>query len=110
MFPNLRKLRFNSKVKIEREVLSIVNSSNFACELKLAGMTKEAVLTWRTRLSCDLGQNISDKIIENILTISRNAQIISDNSRTVFGEGAYFNNAKYRDDKNELKELLQALQ
>lgn len=106
MSKNARKLRFAAKVKIEREVLSLINSSKLASEYKLAGMTKDAVLTWKKMFADSADPSSLSKVVEKTLGISRNAHIISDNSRTVFAEGVYFNNEKYDQDISDLKIML----
>jgi len=98
-----RKLRFAAKVKIEREVLSIINSSVLAVDYKLAGMTMNAVQTWEKKLGGLVDSAILATVVDKTLSISRNAHIISDTSRSVFAEGIYFNNEKYDQDKTDLK-------
>lgn len=101
-----RKLKFSSKVKIERETLSLINSSHFSKKYKLAGMTKEAILNWENTIKTESNEDELSEIINTTLAISRNAHIISDTSKTVFAEGSYFNDDKYIKDQQKLKILL----
>lgn len=101
-----RALRFSAKVKIERQVLALVNTSALSTKHKLPGMTEEAILTWEANLEeCVKNKQLVD-VVHKLKEISRNAHIINDTSRAVFDKGLYFNNVEYKQNLNELSEIL----
>ena len=79
-----RRTRFHARIATEREVLSIVNSSDFCRDLPLAGMTSQAIADWESRAREKLEQGWAAKITDLLLEIGRRTELLADDSRDVF--------------------------
>jgi len=80
---NTRRTRFEARVSLERDFLTKVNGV-FGKSVPLAGMTRDAIDSWRDRA---VGRhcNVDVVAIAQILTeASTRAELLADNSKDVF--------------------------
>ena len=96
-----RRTRFEHRISIEREYLGPINLV-FGKVAPLAGMTAEAIKSWRGRARdfCDAGR--IDSITAILLEASKRAELLADNSKDVF-------EPQQRPRPESLGELLQEL-
>lgn len=73
--------RFQTRISIEREVLSIVNT---AMSVPLFGMTNAAIQQWRKKAESALPKEKVNTVANLLLEISKRCELMSDNSRDVF--------------------------
>jgi len=84
-FSDDRRLRFHSRIATEREILTIVNSSTLCQGLPLAGMTAAAISEWEIRAQGVLEPGKASAIVEFLLEIGKRTELLTDDSRDVFG-------------------------
>ena len=101
-----RGIRFRSRVKIEREILTIVNTSSVAEKVALAGMSFDAIQQWEKSVLSERPNARVGVVVSTLYRIAQNANIISDNNRMVFAEGKYFDTEQFNLDKIELEEQI----
>jgi len=77
-----RRSRFERRVRTEREFLSPVNQV-FGDVTPLAGMTHDAIRSWRKRAERAVGKDLSG-IAGVLVEASSRADLMADNSRDVF--------------------------
>lgn len=82
---NGRRSRFQARIATEREILTIVNSSELCRDLPLAGMTAHAIADWEGRAQAKLDQGRAARIANALLEIGRRTELLADDSRDVFG-------------------------
>ena len=80
-----RRTRFHTRIATEREILTIVNSSELCRELPLAGMTAHAIADWESRARHKLEPGYAAKVANPLLEIGRRTELLADDSRDVFG-------------------------
>ena len=83
-----RRTRFHARIATEREILTIVNSSECCRDLPLAGMTAHAIADWESRARTKLEQGRAAKVANALLEIGRRTELLADDSRDVFGVDA----------------------
>ncbi|MFC1459290.1 hypothetical protein ACETIH_21800 [Microvirga arabica] len=99
---NTRRTRFEARVGLERDFLTKVNAV-FGKSVPLAGMTRDAIESWRDR-ALERHGNIDVMAIAQILTeASARAELLADNSKDVF-------EPDYRPQPNSLDELRNLLE
>ena len=97
----IRRTRFEARVGIERDFLGEVNLV-FGNTTPLAGMTAEAIFSWRDRASEGREEKDIETIAEILLEASTRAALVADNSRDVFEEDR-------RPSEDSMLELLELL-
>lgn len=80
-----RRLRFHARITTEREILTIVNSSDACRDVPLAGMTAYAIADWEIRAKAKLEEGRASKAADFLLEIGRRTELLADDSRDVFG-------------------------
>lgn len=100
-----RRTRFQARISTEREILSIVNSSDLCGDIPLAGMTTYAIADWERHAREKLKQGSAAKIVDILLEIGRRTELLSDDSRDVFDT----NEIVQQDDIDQAKITLQVL-
>jgi hypothetical protein len=80
---NTRRTRFERRVGLEREFLTPVNVI-FGQVAPLAGMTRDAILSWRSRAEEARPDLDVTSIAGILLEASARAELLADNSRDVF--------------------------
>ncbi len=100
-----RRTRFHARIATEREILSIVNSSELCRGLPLAGMTAHAIAEWESRARDKLEQGCAAKVTDLLLEIGRRTELLADDSRDVFG----VNELVQHDDVDRAKAALREL-
>jgi hypothetical protein len=80
-----RRNRFHARIATEREILTIVNSSPLCRDVPLAGMTAHAVADWESRARDKLEVGRAAKVANVLLEIGRRTELLTDDSRDVFG-------------------------
>lgn len=81
-----RRTRFQERVRVERDFLNPVNKL-FGASAPLAGMTRDAILSWERRAKRDFPGDIVESISGIITEASRRAELLADNSRDIFEKG-----------------------
>ncbi|WP_434729885.1 hypothetical protein [Rhizobium binae] len=87
-----RSRRFEQRINIERSALEIINTSEVACEEKLAGLTAAAIESWTSRVKEGHGEGRIMRLYETLISIATEAGLLSDNSRAVFSASAAHDN------------------
>jgi len=83
MDASTRRTRFEERVRVERDFLVPVNR-RFGATTPLAGMTENAIESWRRRASeLNLGMDV-ERIAKLLLEAAARAELLADNSRDVF--------------------------
>ena len=100
---NVRRTRFEARVGIERDFLGQVNAV-FGNSAPLAGMTLEAIGSWKIRASKNHQEARIEGIARILLEASARAALLADNSRDVFEE----DRRPKQDSISELHELLRS--
>ncbi|MDB5694197.1 MAG: hypothetical protein JWO81_3260 [Alphaproteobacteria bacterium] len=78
-----RRTRFEERVRVEREFLLPVNM-RFGAEIPLAGMTADAIESWRRRAAtAGIGVDV-ERAAALLREASARAELLADNSRDVF--------------------------
>jgi hypothetical protein len=77
-----RRSRFERRVRTEREFLSPVNRV-FGDVAPLAGMTHDAIHSWRSRAERAVGRDLSG-VAGVLIEASARADLMADNSKDVF--------------------------
>ncbi|MCF1450565.1 hypothetical protein GOZ83_28190 [Agrobacterium vitis] len=78
-----RRTRFETRIKVEREFLSVVNAV-FGDDCPLSGMTVDAINHWRRR-ALDISNSDEVKNVARLLfEASSRADLMADNSKDVF--------------------------
>ena len=80
-----RRSRFHARIATEREILSIVNSSELCRDLPLAGMTAHAIEDWESRARNKLEPGCAAKVADLLLELGKRTELLADDSRDVFG-------------------------
>ena|SRR5689334_25229194 len=83
-----RRTRFENRVELEREFLTLINQK-FGNAAPLAGMTGDAIDAWRVRAREVHGSDAVDAIHDLLIEISVRAELIADHSREVFDRGGH---------------------
>lgn len=83
---NNRTKNFKNRLQIEREVLTIVNTSNKFTHL--TGLTQISISKWADKQFKLYNVELIKKIVANLLIISRSAGMIADNSRAIVSENS----------------------
>lgn len=78
-----RRTRFEARVSLERDFLTRVNSV-FGENQPLAGMTTDAIESWRQRAKARWPVADIDRIARLLLEASSRADLLADNSKEVF--------------------------
>jgi hypothetical protein len=78
-----RRTRFENRVELEREFLTCVNRK-FGDVSPLAGMTEDAIDSWRDRMRTKIDSAAVERIHHILVEISVRAELIADHSRDVF--------------------------
>lgn len=78
-----RRTRFENRVELEREFLTLINRI-FGQTAPLAGMTGDAIDAWETSARESLGRDTMKPIRDILIEISVRAELIADHSRDVF--------------------------
>ena len=78
-----RRTRFETRVNLERDFLTRVNSV-FGQSIALAGMTREAIDSWRMRTEASLSGFDVREIVQILIEASTRAALLADNSKDVF--------------------------
>lgn len=78
-----RRTRFESRIKIEREFLSVVNAV-FGQGCPLSGMTGDAINHWEKRASADAQGRSVEGIAALLREASARAELMADDSKDVF--------------------------
>jgi hypothetical protein len=99
---NVRRTRFEARVDVERDFLGTINTV-FGSYAPLAGMTMEAIVSWKVRASDNHNEAKIDGIAKILLEASARASLLADNSRDVFEE----DRRPKQNSMLELRELLQ---
>jgi hypothetical protein len=78
-----RRTRFEGRVELEREFLTPVNVA-LGSIAPLAGMTRDAIESWKIRAkNCERHEWV-DRVAEVLLEASTRAHLLADNSKDVF--------------------------
>jgi hypothetical protein len=78
-----RRTRFEARVSLERDFLSRINAV-VGQDYPLAGMTGDAIESWRTRAKAGWPAAGIDRITRLLLEASLRAELLADNSKEVF--------------------------
>lgn len=78
-----RRTRFEARVSLERDFLSRINAV-FGQAEPLAGMTLDAIESWRQRAKAASPSVDIDRISRLLLAASSRAELLADNSKEVF--------------------------
>jgi hypothetical protein len=78
-----RRTRFETRVSIEREFLTPINAV-FGSSAPLAGMTRDAIESWRRRADGVQPQATVNEVAQVLLEASARAELLADNSKDVF--------------------------
>lgn len=92
-----RRTRFEARVSLERDFLTKVNAI-FGRTIPLAGMTREAIDSWKVRAEGALEGVDVRGICQILIEASTRAELLADNSRDVF-------EADHRPQPDSLREL-----
>src|SRR4051794_18229670 len=78
-----RRTRFEARVSLERNFLTLVNQA-FGSSEPLAGMTLNAIECWRKRAKAVWPAVDMDRLARLLLAASSRAELLADNSKDVF--------------------------
>jgi hypothetical protein len=78
-----RRTRFEARVSLERDFLTRVNAI-YSHSYPLAGMTGDAINSWRTRAKAGWPAAGVDRIARLLIEASTRAELLADNSKEVF--------------------------
>lgn len=78
-----RTTRFQARIALERRFLTPVNAA-FGAQAPLAGMTAQAIESWRERAGSLFDCEIVGEISEVLIAAARRARLLVDDSREVF--------------------------
>lgn len=81
------KTRFHARTDLEREFITPINAK-FGATAVLAGMTRAAIESWRSRASTKLPHDQVSRIASLLIEAATRAEILTDDSREVFEESA----------------------
>jgi hypothetical protein len=97
-----RSRRFEQRINIERNALEIVNTSVFAKEAPLVGLTAAAINSWIKRIAGCCDERTRARLQETLTSIATETGLLSDNSRAVFSSSAAHDNQTIKSLLNEL--------
>jgi len=83
-----RRTRFENRVELEREFLTLINQK-FGSSAPLAGMTGDAIDAWEARAQEAIGGDAARSIHDLLIEISIRAELFADHSREVFDRGGH---------------------
>lgn len=83
-----RSRRFEQRINIERSALAIVNTSEIAREVQLAGLTAAAIESWSKRIRVLHDESRVLSLCETLVAIASETGLLADNSRAVFSSSA----------------------
>jgi hypothetical protein len=78
-----RRSRFEGRIDLERQFLTPVNAA-FGEKAPLAGMTRDAIESWRLRAIQFASTSKVDAVAALLLEASARGELLADNSRDVF--------------------------
>jgi hypothetical protein len=97
-----RRTRFEARVSLERDFLTRVNQA-FGGSEPLAGMTLDAIESWRKRAKTVWPAVDMDRLARLLLAASSRAELLADNSKEVF-------ESEHRPPPNSLNEIRMLLE
>ena len=83
MSEGARTTRFQARVALERRFLTPVNVA-FGAQAPLAGLTAQAIESWRVRAAAFIGADAISGIAEILVEAARRGRLLVDDSREVF--------------------------
>ncbi|MEQ8784387.1 MAG: hypothetical protein RIE06_32405 [Roseibium album] len=100
-----RSENFQNRINTEREVICIVNRSDFGKHTPLAGLSIGAINNWLLRLNNVYPTKHADTLYAHLVEIGKSIGSISDDSRGIFQKSKIQNLEMLEKIKFNIKEL-----